>query len=189
MATSKEIVVTLKKQIVIEKQKDTTSAQEKLPSFNGSNGGGGNNKKFYGGGLGANRSPATNLGEMIAHIYKPMSLIASAKSIARLMVSTATYSFDYYLRANDDYIGQQNVKIATSVIQRAGVDALTVIGSFATMGPVGFVVAAAKIGQYAFDIGKNYIEQQYQIDQRELELDYSRVRAGYSTMEGSIGRE
>lgn len=191
MASSKEIRVVVVGKVKTVSPSGKTDSQEKLPDTTDStvepsdNGGNG----YYGGGNGENRSPITSLSDTVRHIFKPVSVIASTKSIMDTMQQALIYGANYYLRAKNDYQGQQNINIAANILQKGMSTGLMVMGSW-SLGPVAGVmatiVAGAKIG---FDIYKNYNEQNFMLEQQQTELDYSRVRAGFSLTGGSIGED
>lgn len=153
----------------------------------GGGSGGSDGNGFFGGGKGYNRTPVKSLADLVRHFFKPMTSVAVAKQLIALGMDTATYTYDYYLRVSDDYEGQQEIRIVKDVFSRSSRTALTIAGTFSVNPLVGVMATVALGGQMALDISKNYANQQLDIDKKNYELSYTRVRAGYSTDGGSTG--
>lgn len=105
-----------------------------------------------------------------------------------LIKQTATYALNEYMSLTDNYVAQNNSSIAMSVMSRSTTILTSMIGAGATLGPVGLAVSAVIQGvTLGVDILKNYHNQTTSVRVSENNLNYQRVRAGYSLTAGSVG--
>lgn len=108
------------------------------------------------------------------------------------IASNAIYFVNRQMYLEDDYKGQRNLNIAVSMVSKATNVIGSVASAFIASGGNPVVVGIALAGQLVnigLDVYKNLSEQQIKIDQQNYQLDFSRVRAGYSITAGSIGED
>lgn len=107
---------------------------------------------------------------------------------ADFVVDEGLYWLERSYRLNDDYISQRNLTVAKNIINQSISSGTRVIAATVAFGAVGLAVSL--VGE-AINIGTriihNYTEQNDRIRQLNAQLDFSRVRAGYSLTAGSIG--
>lgn len=115
-----------------------------------------------------------------------------AKSI---VVNEVTYEVNKYFDLSDDYESKRDLNIALGVAKKVvGVGVATASGAKigAKFGPVGAVIGAvigfggSTIGE-AINVYQAYDKQSITMKQRNKQLEYTRVRVGYSLTSGSIG--
>jgi len=119
----------------------------------------------------------------------------AARDLKTVVVSNALKHQHWYYKMHDNYIANEQMEIATSIIGKTASAGATIL-SFATMGSaagpigaavgaaVGTAIAAVNIGQ---DVAGNYIRERLKLTQMAEQLSYNRVRAGYSLSAGSVG--
>lgn len=113
-----------------------------------------------------------------------------AKQEASNMVGFSDYMIQRHLSLTDDYIGQRNYTTAKNIISKGGGIAMAIGSGAMTGGIVGALVAAAVSSiNLGLDIYKAYSEQQITLQKMDQQLQFNRVRAGYSLMAGSIGED
>ena len=124
-----------------------------------------------------------------------MSKVASAY-IARSIVnntissviSATEYHFEKQWQLDDDYISQRTYTIAKNFITASMGAVSTIAVGFSTAGIAGGILATAyEAINTGMNIYKNYDQQSIKIKQMDAQLDYTRVRAGYSVQAESIG--
>lgn len=107
-----------------------------------------------------------------------------ASHVSREALQIADYAIETKFRLTDDYIGQRNYNIAKSFISKG---AILVAGAI-TGGPVGLAMAAVYTGiSTGIEAAQAQIEQSITIANMNAQLDFTRVRAGYSLVAGSVG--
>lgn len=112
----------------------------------------------------------------ISLIHKGVSIIAD----------TAEFALNANLSLTDNYKQQNNLSIAKSIISKASSTITSAITAGVVLGPAGVAVSLAlSATSLGVDIAKNYHNQAVAIIQNEAQLDYQRVRAGYSLSGGS----
>lgn len=112
-----------------------------------------------------------------------------ALSYAKDIIKSQTeFYINRYFNLTDDYIGQRNTNIAKNIINKSITGLTTIATGFAMGGPIGASIAAVGFAlTLGLDIANNYIEQGDKLRQMNYQLDFSRVRAGFSLTSGSIG--
>jgi hypothetical protein len=102
----------------------------------------------------------------------------------------AAYSFNRQFTLNDDYIGQRNMGIALSILSKSASLGQAALTGFMFGGPVGAVIGGAiSVASTGVQIWENYDQQSIKLRQLDAQLSYSRVRAGYAIVAGSIGED
>ena len=100
----------------------------------------------------------------------------------------ALYSIEKHLSLTDDYVGQRYLKAGKEVISKTMSMGSSIMAGAVMGGVVGAIVGAVlSLSSMAFDIFKNYDQQNIMIRQMDAQLSYQRQRAGYSLTSGSIG--
>ena len=113
------------------------------------------------------------------------SAVDNAKT---LLTEGALYGINKHLSLTDDYISQRYLKAGINVISRAVSIGSSIVAGATVGGLVGAVIGAVfAVGDLAFDIFKNYDQQNIMLRQMDAQLQYQRQRAGYSLTSGSIG--
>lgn len=123
---------------------------------------------------------------------------SAAKQIVELQIQTADYQLDRYMNLHDDYIGQRNLAVAQHYVNGAMSYAnsmynLALAGS-AFGGPIGAIFGAAlgfalQGAQYDHQNRIANDQQNLQLLQMDLQLSFTRSRAGWSTHAASIGED
>lgn len=104
-----------------------------------------------------------------------------------ILTDTAEFALNTNLTLTDNYKMQNNMSIAKSIISKASSTVTSAIGAGMVLGPVGVAVSLAlSATSLGVDIAKNYYNQAISIKQAENQIDYQRVRAGYSLVGGSV---
>lgn len=123
--------------------------------------------------------------DSFTNTYVSNFIINQSKSIIK---EESKYWLDRKFNLEDDYVSQRNVNIASNIINRAIGDISSVASATLIAGPVGFVVSSIAVGVGLItDIVKNYQQQSDNIRIMNNQLNFSRVRSGYSLTAGSIG--
>lgn len=120
-----------------------------------------------------------------------------AQTTLNEIVSWADYDINKYMNLHDDYIGQRNMNIATHYINGSVSAASTIASSAlvgAAAGPIGAIIGA--IFGTGVVLAKNIRsniqandQQNIQLKQLDLQLQYTRRRAGWSTTAAGIGED
>lgn len=117
-------------------------------------------------------------------------LVNAAKREGTELMDFGLYMWQRSMNLSDDYIGLRNLNVARNVISRGMGIGTAMISAGAMFGPVGVAVAAVTSAvTLGLDIYKNYSEQQITLQKLDAQLQFNRVRAGYSLDSGSIGGE
>jgi len=125
---------------------------------------------------------------MIKSVLKGTTAVVTAKEAVDTVIDLAMYQLEYSLKAEANYQGQLNVNRAKSVIGTAISSGTKVLGAFVVGGPVlGAITLIGQGAKLGIDAYKARNEQQYKIDQQNVELSFNRVRAGYAYSDNSIG--
>lgn len=125
----------------------------------------------------------TNLSKMAS------ALLHEAYNYAKQdIVQIASYEVNKYFNLHDDYIGQRNLTIAKNVLSKAVGMGTAIAGGFVLGGVVGSAVALiGTTASLGIEIAQNYDQENIKIRQMNAQLEYSRLRAGYSLTSESIG--
>ncbi len=122
--------------------------------------------------------------------------IAAAEEAFNEVIAWADFQIDRTLILNDDYIGERNKNIALHYINGAS-SAITTIGSYTAMGAsaggwvgaiIGAVIGTATVA--AKNIRSNVTnarQQELQVTQMNYQLEFTRMRSGWSTHAASLG--
>lgn len=186
MASSKNIVITLKGQIIYKNSTTKNQAQEKLadttdiPTTSDMGEGSG----------GGEASPLGSLVGNIRSVTTATTVMASVAHMGQTLISNGDQWFTRSLQAQGRYREQQTLQEAktiaswmTSSVGKIGTAAIT-------GGPIGAVVATLDVAlETSLSIWQNQENQRLRINQQETEMDMSRVRAGYSLTSGSYGED
>lgn len=133
----------------------------------------------------SNSSKIKNKVDNFTNTYVSNFIINQSKSIIK---EESKYWLDRKFNLEDDYVSQRNVNIASNIISRAIGDIGSIASATMIAGPVGFAVASVMVGVGLItDIVKNYQQQSDNIRIMNNQLNFSRVRSGYSLTAGSIG--
>lgn len=123
--------------------------------------------------------------ESFTNTYVSNFIINQAKSIIK---EESKYWLDRKFNLEDDYVTQRNVNIASNIISRSISDIGSIASATMIAGPVGFVISSVAVGVGLItDTIKNYQQQNDNIRIMNNQLNFSRVRSGYSLTAGSIG--
>lgn len=133
----------------------------------------------------SNSSKIKSKVDNFTNTYVSNFIINQSKSIIK---EESKYWLDRKFNLEDDYVSQRNVNIASNIINRAIGDIGSVASATMIAGPVGFVISSVAVGvSLITDIVKNYQQQSDNIRIMNNQLNFSRVRSGYSLTAGSIG--
>lgn len=110
--------------------------------------------------------------------------------VANLIINQAEFEGSFWLNRTGNYIAQRELGIAKQAVSTvSNVVGSTAIG-FATGGWIGAIVGGvssiANIAQNNINAEK---KQQYQLEQMNEQLQFTRKRAGYAEKAGSIGED
>lgn len=123
--------------------------------------------------------------DSFTNTYVSNFIINQSKSIIK---EESKYWLDRKFNLEDDYVSQRNVNIASNIINRAIGDIGSIASASLIAPPFGFAVASVAVGvSLITDIVKNYQQQSDNIRIMNNQLNFSRVRSGYSLTAGSIG--
>lgn len=105
-----------------------------------------------------------------------------------VVTSEVRYEVNKNFTLHDDYVGQRDLNIALGVASKIyGIANATISGAI-TGGPVGAGIAfAGSVAIEAVGVYQRLDQQNIKIAQMDKQLEYNRVRAGYSLTSGSIG--
>ncbi len=115
-----------------------------------------------------------------------------AKSI---VVNEVSYEVNKYFDLTDDYETKRDLNIAIGVAKKVGGIAVSTAAGAklgASFGPVGAIIGGvigftgSTVGE-AINIYQSYDKQSITMKQRNKQLEYTRVRSGYSLTSGSVG--
>ena len=104
------------------------------------------------------------------------------------VVQIASYEVNKYFNLRDDYVGQRNLTIAKNVISKAVGMGTAIAGGFVLGGAAGGAIALiGTTASLGIEIAQNYDQENIKLRQMNAQLEYSRMRAGYSLTSESIG--
>ena len=116
------------------------------------------------------------------------ALQKAAKQLIRIGVGEALYQQNVYYSLTDDYQSEQNLNIAKSIISKTASTAITAIALGSKFGPVGAAIGVSvAVVSTGLDIFHNYQQEMMNDSKRDRQLEFQRVRAGYSLTAGSRG--
>lgn len=181
MASSKNIVITLKGQVIYKNESNKTKAQEKLADTTNIQATGDMDGGY-------SESP---LGEMVSNIRsvtKTTTAGAFAIQIGKTLLSNGDQWLQRSLQATDQYRFQRTITEAKTVASWMTSSGSKIIAGAMAGGSVGAVLATIDVAvETGLNIWQNQENQRLQINKQETEMDMSRVRFGYSLNSGSIG--
>ena len=124
----------------------------------------------------------------ISSIVNKVVLKSVAKNVAQDIYNMAIYHYEKEWSLTDDYQSQRTCTIALNIIGRSMSIAANAFIGFSVGGPVGLAIATVSSAvDLGFDIYKNLDQQNIRIKQMSEQLEYTRIRVGYSTKAESIG--
>jgi hypothetical protein len=105
-----------------------------------------------------------------------------------VVVSEARYEVNKNFTLHDDYIGQRDLNIALGITSKIyGIANATISGAIVG-GPIGAGIALiGSVAVEAVGVYQRLDQQNIKIEQMNKQLEYNRVRAGYSLTSGSVG--
>ena len=108
-----------------------------------------------------------------------------AKQVA---INEARYEINKDFAMRDDYIGQRDINISLGVISKVYSIGTSVVSGAIMGGAIGASVAlAGSLLVEGIQVYQNLDQQNIKIAQLNSQLDYNRIRTGYSLTSGSIG--
>lgn len=121
---------------------------------------------------------------------KEIIAISTLRKIGVEAKEVATYAINRQFTLTDDYIGQRNMGIALSILNKGESLAMAAFTGFVLAGPVGAAIAGAvSAASTGIQVWENYDQQSIKLRQLDAQLSYSRIRAGYAVVAGSIGED
>lgn len=133
----------------------------------------------------SNNKMVSSIFRKIAPSVTTATLIGQGVSIVK---QTTQFAINEYLNLTDNYVVENNFAIVNSVISKSASALTSIMGATMAFGPIGTAVSVAIQGvTLGIDIAKNYHNQAVSVRIAETNLDYQRVRAGYSLTAGSVG--
>ena len=145
----------------------------------------------------ASKKASKNSNSSMAKAAFANMALQAARVVTDELISWGDYQIDKYMNLHDDYIGQRNMNVATHYINGA-ISAGSTIASAAMMGAaagpwgaaIGALVGAGIAASRAIKSNIQANDQQnIQLKQLDLQLQYTRRRAGWSTHAASIGED
>lgn len=116
------------------------------------------------------------------------ALMYGAIGVAHVLVQEASYEIQKSYDLTDDVVGRRNQQIAKQVINKSISIAGSSLVSFAAGGIIGLAINTALFTtREIISAYQNYDQQQLQIARNNANLEYSRLRAGYSLTSGDKG--
>ena len=137
-----------------------------------------------------NTTPKNNVDSSmsIENLLENVAVHRAVSEISSQAVEMAMYALDRHLQLTDNYIGERYVKAGKEVIGKTISIGSSIAMAFFSGGVIGAALAAVvAIGSTAFDVFKNFDQQNIMVKQMNSQLEYQRQRAGYSLTSGSIG--
>ena len=108
-----------------------------------------------------------------------------AKQVA---INEARYEINKNFALRDDYVGQRDLNITLGVVSKVYSVGTAVVSGAIIGGPIGAGIAlAGSLVAEGVQVYQNLDQQNIKIAQLNAQLDYNRVRAGYSLTAGSVG--
>lgn len=102
-----------------------------------------------------------------------------------LVINMAVHQFGMWLSLSDNIQAQRNIADASNFISKSISVANGLIQGYSAAGIPGLIVASfVEMTKLGVEIFKNYQQQEIQINQLQVQLDYSRERSGYSLTSG-----
>lgn len=109
-------------------------------------------------------------------------------ALKKNITTEAKYQINKYFNTRDDYIGQRNLNVATSMANMAIGLGSSIVAGFMTGGPVGAAVAGVtSVLSTAVSVYNTLDAQNLKVDQMNAQLQFTRQRSGYSLTSGSVG--
>ena len=126
--------------------------------------------------------------DKVSSLVNKVVLKSTAKRVAQDIYNMAIYHYEKEWALNDDYQSQRNCTVALNIISKSTSIATNAYIGLSVGGPIGLGLAVVASGvELGFEIYKNLDQQNIKIKQLDAQLEYTRVRAGYSTTDESIG--
>lgn len=135
-------------------------------------------------------TPEPNKGKDNSNLSKMAALLLheAFKYAKQEVTQIASYEVNKYFNLRDDYIGQRNLTVAKNVISKAVGMGTAIAGGFVLGGVVGSAIALiGTTASLGIEIAQNYDQENIKLRQMNAQLEYSRLRAGYSLTSESIG--
>jgi hypothetical protein len=108
--------------------------------------------------------------------------------VKQVAINEARYEVNKDFAMRDDYIGQRDINISLGVISKVYSIGTSVVSGAIMGGAIGASVAlAGSLLVEGIQVYQNLDQQNIKIAQLNSQLDYNRIRAGYSLTSGSIG--
>lgn|SRR5574344_533927 len=108
--------------------------------------------------------------------------------VKQVAINEARYEINKDFAMRDDYIGQRDINISLGVISKVYSIGTSVVSGAIMGGAIGASVAlAGSLLVEGIQVYQNLDQQNIKIAQLNSQLDYNRIRAGYSLTSGSIG--
>ena len=124
--------------------------------------------------------------------------VQAGEAVANELISWGDYKIDKYMNLHDDYIGQRNMNVAQHYINGAVSAGSTIASMTATGAAMGGWIGAivgAVVGT-GIAISRSHRsnvqgndQQEMALKQLDLQLQYTRRRAGWSLTAASIGED
>lgn len=129
-------------------------------------------------------TPANN----VPNFINSSLVVSTAKKLGNILLGEAIYEINKNFRLTDNVEGKRDFNIATGMLKRTSKIATMIYAGAISGGPAG-AIAGAVVGftNEAVNIYQGYDQQNIQLRQLDAQLQYSRLRAGYSLTSGSIG--
>lgn len=126
--------------------------------------------------------------DKVSSIVNKVVLKSVAKQSVQDIYNMAIYHFEKEWSLTDDYQSQRNCTIALNVISKSISVATNAFIGLSVGGVAGLAVSVVASGvDLGFEIYKNLDQQNIKIKQMDAQLEYTRVRSGYSITDESIG--
>ena len=108
--------------------------------------------------------------------------------LENVLVGEVKYQINRYFSLTDNYLGQQDLRIALSVLNKIGGIVSSTIMAGSVAGPAGAIITLiGSLTTTAQSIYHNYDQQIIQLAKMNAQLEFNRERSGYSLTAGSRG--